>query len=176
MPYEVVTDRREAPASSGAFLYEIHLWPHQSLTGRGFVWVIGISFGMVCMPLVALLGTIVLWGILPFAMGAVALLWFGLQRSWRDRDILEAFTLTPDAATLERREPDGTVKDWRANPYWVRVKRHDKVGKIEDYLTLEGGPRPVEIGAFLTPGERRKLEDDLVRALHRAAVAPAPAP
>lgn len=169
MPYRVVTDDREAPASTGAFLYEIHLWPHQSLTGTGFVWVVGVSFGMVCLPLLALLGTVVLWGILPFAMGAVALLWFGLKRSWHDRDILETFTLRPGAATLRRRDADGTRRDWQANPYWVRVKRHGRVGRIEDYLTLEGGTRVVEIGAFLTPGERRKLEDDLVRALNRAA-------
>lgn len=168
MPYLVVTDRTEAPASSGAFLYEVHLWPHQSLTGTGFVWVIGLSFGMICLPLLALLGTIALWGILPFALGAVALLWFGLQRNWRDRDILETFVLTPEAAKLQRREADGTAKDWTANPYWVRVKRHEKVGRIEDYLTLEGGNRVVEIGAFLTPGERRRLENDLVRALNRA--------
>ncbi len=169
MPYRVITDHTEAPASSGAFVYEIHLWPHQSLTGTGFVWVIGISFGMVCMPLVALVGSVVLWGILPFAMAAIAILWFGLQRNWRDRDILETFRLTPETATLERREPNGTKKDWQANPYWVRVKRHEKVGRVEDYLTLEGGSRIVEIGAFLTPGERRSLENDLVRALHRAA-------
>ncbi len=169
MPYRVVTDRTEAPASPGAFLYEVQLWPHQSLTGTGFVWVIGLAFGMICLPLIALLGSIVLWGILPFAMGSVALLWFGLKRSWRDRDILETFVLTADAASLSRREADGTEKDWTANPYWVRVKRYEKVGRIEDYLTLEGGSRVVEIGAFLMPGERRRLEQDLVRALNRAA-------
>lgn len=169
MPYRVVAESTEAPALSGALLYEVQLWPHQSLTGTGFVWVIGLSFGMVCLPLLALVGTIALWGILPFAMGAVALLWCGLQRSWRDRDILETFRLTAEAATLQRREADGTERDWQANPYWVRVKRHEKVGRVEDYLTLEGGDRVVEIGAFLTPGERRRLEDDLVRALNRAA-------
>ena len=45
--------------------------------------------------------------------------------------------------------------------------RHPMVGKVEDYLTLQGGPREVEIGAFLTPPERRALEDRLVAALHR---------
>ena len=32
---------------------------------------------------------------------------------------------------------------------------------MPDYLTLEGGPRVVEIGAFLTPEERQSLEAEL---------------
>ena len=83
-------------------------------------------------------------------------MWFGLKRSWRDRDIVETFALTQETATLTRREPDGTIRDWPTNPYWMRVERHERVGMIEDYLTLEGGPRSVEIGAFLTPEERRR--------------------
>lgn len=167
MPYVVTTDTIEAPVSPGASLYEVRLWPHQSLTGTGFVWVIGILFGLAMLPLLALLGTTALWGILPFAVGAVAALWWSIHRNWRDRDIVETFTLTAARAHLTRREPDGRELDWEANPFWVRVKRHEKVGRVEDYLTLQGGPREVEIGAFLTPPERRALEDRLVAALHR---------
>ena len=36
---------------------------------------------------------------------------------------------------------------------------------MDNYLTLEGGPRPVEIGAFLSEKERLSLKDDLERAL-----------
>lgn len=167
MPYQVIIDRQEAPASSGAFLYQVELWPHQSLTGTGFVWIIAGTFVMAMLPLFALLGTIVLWGILPFAMISVGALWWSLNRSWRDRDILEVFTVSADRATLQRKQPDGTILDWQANPYWVRVTRHDRVNRIVDYLTLDGGPRKVEIGAFLTPAERRELLGRLEGALHR---------
>ncbi len=167
MPYKVTIDRQEAPASPGAFLYQVELWPHQSLTGTGFVWIIGVTFVMAMLPLLALIGTLALWGILPFAMISTAALWWSLHRSWRDRDILETFTVTPEAAHLTRQQPDGTRLDWEANPYWVRVKRHDRVNRIVDYLTLEGGPRLVEIGSFLTPSERRDLLGRLEGALHR---------
>ncbi len=167
MPYEVITDRQEAPATSGALLYHVRLWPHQSLTGPGFVWMIALSYGMLSIPLIGLIGTAALWGVLPFAIGALALLWLSMKRSWRDRDIEETFTLTPEAATLTRRDPDGSKRDWSANPYWVRITRHEKVGAVKDYLTLEGGPRDVEIGAFLTPSERRELEGALLVALGR---------
>ncbi|MFO6463090.1 DUF2244 domain-containing protein [Jannaschia sp. KMU-145] len=167
MPIHVIYDSAEAPDHSGASVLELELWPHQSMTGTGFAWMIGATFAMLCIPMVGLIGTAVLWGVLPFCLGALALLWFGLQRSWRDRDILEHLVLTPEAARLERRDPDGTTRDWQANPYWVRVERHEKVGPVEDYLTLEGGPRAVEIGAFLTPAERRGLERRILRALGR---------
>jgi uncharacterized membrane protein len=167
MPYKVTIDRQEAPATSGASVYQVELWPHQSLTGRGFVWIIGATFAMAMLPLLALVGTVVLWGILPFAMISVAALWWSLNRSWRDRDILETFTVSPDIARLTRQQPDGTLLDWEANPYWVRVRRQDRVNRIVDYLTLEGGPRDVEIGSFLTPAERRELLSNLEGALHR---------
>ena len=175
MPIKVITDSSEkAPALSGAsssVLLSLELWPHQSLTPNGFVVMIGATFGMLMIPLVGLIGTAALWGILPFVIGALALLWFGLKRSWRDRDILETFEITREAATLTRRDPNGTERNWTANPYWIRVERHEKVGMIEDYLTLEGGPRPVEIGAFLTPDERRGLERRLLRAIGAAKLA-----
>ncbi|MGB3408380.1 MAG: DUF2244 domain-containing protein [Jannaschia sp.] len=169
MPITVITDTTDqAPASSGASSSEVlrlELRPHQSLTSGGFVVMIGGTFGMLMIPLVGLVGTAALWGVLPFMMGALALLWYGLKRSWRDRDILETFAMTREAVTLTRRDPDGRVRDWATNPYWMRVERHEKVGMIEDYLTLQGGPRDVEIGAFLTPEERRTLERQLLRAL-----------
>ena len=167
MPWTVVTDHLEAPASPGASLYELRLWPHQSLTGNGYVWVIGLMSALAFIPLVALVGTVVLWGILPFALGAVGALALSLRRSWRDRDIVETFTLTPERAHLSRVEPGGRRLEWEANPYWVRVVRHPKVGRVEDYLTLQGGPREVEIGAFLMPEERRALEGRLASALRR---------
>jgi uncharacterized membrane protein len=169
MPWTVVNDTIGAPEMSGAPLiegrFEVELWPHRSLTPEGFVAMIGGSFGMLCIPLIGLLGTVALWGILPFAMGVLGLLWLAMRRSLKDRDIHERLTVTADEALLVRRDPDGGLRDWAANPYWVRIEMHDRVGSIHDYLTLEGGPRSVEIGAFLTPGERRLLRERLLGVL-----------
>ena len=170
MPYRILTDG-EVPEKSGASFFVVELWPHKSLTPEGFVTVIGGTFAMFLFPLTALLGSAVLWGVLPFAMGALALLWLAMRRNLRDRDIHETFSISAEAAHLRRREPDGQQRDWSANPYWVRLERHDKVGQVEDYLTLEGGPRRVELGAFLTPEERRALECRVLSALGRAKAA-----
>ena len=172
MPYEVIEKREEAPVGeTGASLLSVRLWPHSSLSPTGFVWAMGLFFGLIAIPVTSLVGSAVLWGILPFALGAGGLLWLALKRSWRDRSIEETFRLTATEAALRRRDPDGTERTWEANPYWVRVELHPKDGPVENYLTLEGGPRPVEIGAFLTPEERRDLRELLRGALGRARTA-----
>lgn len=144
----------------------LKLWPHRSLPARGFVIFIAITSAFFLFPLFAVLGTIVLWGLLPFFLAAVAGVWWALRRNNRDLDILEELVLTRDQITLTRRDPNGETRHWAANPYWVRVNCAETGGPVENYVTLEGGPRRVEIGAFLGPDERATLADEITRALH----------
>ncbi|MBM2577561.1 DUF2244 domain-containing protein [Jannaschia sp. Os4] len=174
MPYSVLRDPQEAPAQSGAssrgaddVVLEVVATPHSSLTKPGFARVVSFMFAALCIPLMGVLATVAFWGILPFAMGALGLLWLALRRSWRDRDIEERLVVTPALARLERRDPKG-LREWEANPYWVRVEMHPGERPVENYLTLEGGPRPVEIGAFLTPSERASLRDVIGAGLNAA--------
>ena len=37
------------------------LWPHQSLTAQGFTWFIAVTAAMLALPLLAVLGSPVLW-------------------------------------------------------------------------------------------------------------------
>ena len=144
----------------------LRLWPHRSLPPGGFAVVILAPAGMISLPLFAVLGTTVLWGLLPFVVAAVWGLWSALRRNYRDGELVEELALTPDEITLTRRAPAGTTRDWRANPYWVEVRLHGTGGPVEDYLTLRGkGVREVELGAFLTPEERRDLARDLRQRL-----------
>lgn len=143
----------------------LHLWPYRSLPRRGFVWFVGGTASLIALPLLAVLGHAVLWGLLPFLILAIAALWWALERSYRDAEILEDLTLTPDRITLTRHGPRGRRQSWEANPHWVRITRHETGGPVPQYLTLQGGPREVEIGAFLTPAERLSLEHDLRQRL-----------
>ena len=60
------------------------------------------------------------------------------------------------------------MKDWEANPYWVRAKLHTKGGPVPNYLTLTGGAREVELGRFLTPLERVELKGLIEKELRAA--------
>ena len=141
----------------------LRAWPHRSLPKRGFVWFIGLTAVALLLPLLAVLGTAVLWGLLPFAVLAVAGVWYGLQRSYRSGATVEMLRLTPESLHLLRRDPGRADREWTTNPYWVRPMLRE--GPVEDYLTLTDGQREVELGAFLSPDERRLLHGQLLKRL-----------
>lgn len=166
-PLDLARYIQRMPYSSDASSrsHQITLWPHRSLPPEGFAIVISLAFALALLPLLAVLGTPVLWGLLPFAMGALALLWAGLRRSYRDAELSEVLTLSPDRIELVRTNVRGPEQRWEANPYWVRLKLHPQNGPVQNYLTLHGGERDVELGAFLSPEERAGLYDELTRRL-----------
>lgn len=154
MPYEWQGDPGTA---------RLRAWPYRSLPRKGFAWVIGITAVALALPLLAVLGSVVLWGLLPFAALTVFGIWFGLQRSYRSGQTHEELEITPDRLTLIRRDPGRPDRLWQTNPYWVRASL--RPGPVEDYLTLTDGQREVELGAFLTPDERRTLHGQILRRL-----------
>ncbi len=142
----------------------LHLWPHRPLTQRGFAGFIGLTSALIALPLFAVLGSPVLWALLPFLAAAIATMWFALRKNARDREILEELTISSTAITLIRHDRQGR-RDWEGNPHWVRPHLHRQGGPVPNYLTLRGGPREVELGAFLSEEERIALHDELSAAL-----------
>lgn len=155
-------------------IYRVRLWPNRSLSPRGFVAVMCLAAAGLSLPLVPTLGTPIALALLPHLLAALGLLWWFIRRSYRDGRLAEELTLWPDLIAVERREPRGRVLRWRANPYWVRLKI-DPGGRPENYLTLEGGGRTIELGAFLSPEERAELAADIEAALRRLKSGPMPA-
>ena len=139
----------------------LQLWPHRSLTQRGFVWFIGATAAFIAVPLLAHLGSPVLWALFPFLLGTIWAISFALRKNGRDRDIVEDLRLTPDRLELVRYGPRGKLQSWEANPYWVRVTLHQSGGPVPNYLTLKGDGREVELGAFLSEDERIALRGEL---------------
>jgi uncharacterized membrane protein len=173
----ILTEPPEAPAPSGASSSEaraaprlrLRLTPYKSLTPEGFVWFIGLTAALISVPLLSILGTSVFWALLPFIVAAVWAIWAALKRSWRDHELFEVVTLWDDLIRIERHEPRRREPlGWEANPYWVRVALHAKGGPVPNYLTLSGGGREVELGAFLTPVERIELKERLEKVLRGA--------
>ncbi|WP_299353634.1 DUF2244 domain-containing protein [uncultured Shimia sp.] len=137
------------------------LWPHRSLPRRGFAAMILMAFGLGSLPLMGLLGTVVLWGILPFVLVMVGALWWGLERSYKDGDILEELQLLGDQLTLTHRPARGQTQSWSCNVYWARAEIHVNGGPVPHYVTLTGNGRTVEIGRFLSEDERKILFTEL---------------
>lgn len=150
-------------------LTELRLWPHNSLSAEGFAAMIMGFFLFASIPLYPLLGTVVLWGLLPFMLAATAALYYALLRNQRDRRILEVLTVTPDKTLLIRDNPRGPRQEWESNTYWVRVAMHNTGGPVPHYVTLSGNGREVEIGAFLSEDERKALYGELHEQLRHFA-------
>ena len=151
MPYHwMETDEKEI----------LTLWPHQSLTGRGFALFIGATGIMLTVPLLAVLGSPVAWILMACFLAAIWGIWQAIMANRAHRSLHEELSLTPERIHLAHVQSRGDVLEWEANPHWVSVNlRRD--GPVESYLTLRGGGREVEIGRFLTPEERQGLYEDL---------------
>ncbi|PCJ04033.1 MAG: hypothetical protein COB16_05110 [Rhodobacteraceae bacterium] len=161
MPYDWI------PSSSDT-TKELHLWPHQSLPPKGYFRILLATAVLISLPLLPVLGTVVLWGLLPFLLLALFGLKWALDRNRRDHQILEILTLTSDSAQLLRYNPRGKPQSWQCNRYWVTVQLHKTDGPVPNYVTLRGDGREVEIGAFLSEDERSTLYDDLLSSLRAA--------
>lgn len=147
--------------------WHLCLWPYRSLSSRGFVAFFAATCGMLTLPLAALIGTAILWVILPFMAAAVGATWIALRRNDAQALLREDLELSPEQIELVRTGPRGARQSWQANPYWVRLELHERGGPVENYVTLTGAGRSVEIGAFLSPEERVALHRDLSERLNR---------
>ena len=149
----------------------LHLWPHQSLTPRGFRWFFGITAGLIALPILAVLGSLVAWVLMIFFGLMLTATWWAVMRNRADRHMHEELTLAPGRVRLAHVPARGAaVKEWEANPYWVRLNLRDD-GPVKNYLTLSGAGREVELGAFLSEEERQTLYGELGQRLRQAAQA-----
>lgn len=160
MPYKWTTQ-------TDAQTQELQLWPHNSLSQHGMAAFVLTTFTFILIPALPLLGSVVLWGLLPFLLIAVWGIYYALRRNRRSRQIIEVLTLDDAETHLTRTDANGKVQEWDCNRYWTQVTKYDDQGPVPHYVTLKGKGREVEIGAFLSEEERIALYDDLLRALRR---------
>jgi len=160
MPYEWTSQPHATPQT-------LRLWPHNSLPARGMAAFVLATFTLISIPVLPLLGSPILWGVLPFTLAAVWGIFWALQRNHKARQINEELVLGETMARLRRTNPKGDVQEWDCDRYWTQVTKYDAEGPVPHYVTLRGKGREVEIGAFLSEEERIALYDDLLRVLKR---------
>lgn len=156
--WDSLTNRSDPP------VFEQHLSPHRSLSNSGFATTILFTASALCIPLLAFIGTYALWTLLPFVGAALAALWYFIRRNDHDGTLCEHVRVWPDLIAVHRKNPRSADQFWHANPYWVQMNLRDTKA-VENYLTLKGSGREIELGAFLTSGARVTLHKDLQRAI-----------
>ena len=140
---------------------------HRSLPKEGFAITIAFTMIMLFFPMFAVLGTPVLWGLLPPALLVLGGLWVAIRWNTKDGTVYEEIQLWPDLIDVTRVNPRSPSQNWQANPHWVKTHLHQRK-EIKNYLTLTGGGREIELGSFLQPEERLELRRDLDTALRQA--------
>lgn len=147
-------------------VWSVTLWPHRSLSPKGFRVFLAIIAAFLFIPLLSVVGTGAFWIIGAFLLADILLVYGMMKLTYRSGKLREVVRLWPDRLLVERFEPSGRRKAWEANPHWVRVSVM-RTKTVEDYLVLSAGGKDIELGAFLTPEERRSLADELRAQLSR---------
>lgn len=148
-------------------IYSVTLWPNRSMTPTLRRTMLGAAAIGLSIPLLPAWGTPVFWGLLPFLLLALGMLWTGFRLNDRRLQLTEVLTVWRDEVRVERTEPSGHIRRWAADPFKVRTILHESA-RLENYLTLKGGSREIELGAFLSPWERASLKEEVDAALLRA--------
>ena len=85
-----------------------------------------------------------MFAILPFSLISISLLYLFGERNFRDGRLKEKLEIFPKKIILQRADPAGRTRSWSANPFWIQVNYY-KNGPIENYLTIRGNGKEVEV-------------------------------
>ena len=147
------------------------LTPHRSLGPKGFMVLMSavclVSFGTGL--LFYLIGA---WPVIGFMGLDVSLIYIAFKLNYRAARLYETVDLTPGALTVTRVQPSGKAQVWNFNPYWVRLKLEERVGRSTELSIASHGNRLV-FATFLTDPEREDFAVALKAALS-ATKAPNP--
>ena len=153
--------------------YERVLWPHRSLPHRGFRALM-LFLGLLSLAAGIGFVSVGAWPICGFFGLDVALLYLAFRISYRSARQRETLRLADDQFTVERVGVYGERRQWRFQPFWLRVVLEERPNDSNRLLLASHG-RSLVIGDFLAPPLRRELAANLreVLARWRAALNPA---
>ena len=145
--------------------FDAVLYPNQSLGQTGFV-ILMAAIVLVSVTIGAGFVMAGAWPVTGFLGLDVLLLYLAFRWSFRQGRRAEFIRLDEDGLVVRRVEPSGRRREWRFQPYWVRV-RMDDPPRHDSQLVLDSHGERLSIGSFLTPGERLELANELRAALSR---------
>jgi uncharacterized membrane protein len=158
-----------APLAAPPPLFDAVLYPNRSLGAGGFY---ALTAGIVAASAAIGAGFTLAgaWPVTGFLGLDVLLLYLAFRWNYRQGRRAEFIRLDRTGLTVRRIEPDGQSREWRLQPYWVRVAIDDPPRPDSQLVLSSHGDRLV-IGAFLTAAERLEVAKALAAALraHRAA-------
>jgi len=151
-----------APAEAKA-QFDAVLYPNRSLGQLGFV-VLMSAIVAVSAAVGAGFFMIGAWPVTGFFGLDVVLVYLAFRWNYRQGRRAELIRLDHHGLVVCRVEPSGRHREWRFEPYWVRVAMDDPP-RHDSQLVVSSHGRRLVLGAFLTPGERLEVANALQAAL-----------
>ncbi len=140
------------------------LQPHRSLPPRGFAAVMAVLAGasLIAGVTCVLVGA---WPVFGFFGLDVALVYLAFRASYRSARRSERVRLTDRSLIVEHISVRGERRQWRFEPYWIRIVFEEK--DETNSLALASHGRQLPVGNFLAPEVRRRFAATLGAALER---------
>jgi uncharacterized membrane protein len=152
-------------------LFSAIVTPHRSLTGTGFLLVMGLVGGL------SFIGGLVFflmgaWPVVGFLGLDVLLVYWAFRANYRAAAAFEEVTVTPSVLRLRRVSHRGKVAEWSMNPLWTRLdhETHEEFGLLKLFLVTRG--RRLAVAGFLSPQEKESFAAALSAALGEARRGP----
>ena len=146
-------------------MFDAVLTPHRSLPRAGFLVLIGV-FAALSVAVGLFFFLLGAWPVIGFCGLEVVALYVAFRLSYRSGRLREELRLSAERLTVRRFAPSGTMREWRFQPFWLRVDIDDPPAN-DSRLTLSSHGRSLAVGSFLTAPERFDLAQALRAALAR---------
>jgi uncharacterized membrane protein len=154
--------------------FDARLQPYRSLPPRGFFWMMA---ALAAISVCAGIGFIAAgaWPVIGFFGLDVALVYLAFRLSYRSARQTESVRLTGAALDVERVSIRGERRQWRFEPFWLRVV-FEEWEEGQNRLLLASHGKSLALGVFLSSPERRQVALALKAALAqwRNALRPTP--
>ena len=152
-------------APSGPPFFERVLLPHRSLELRKFHLLMAM-LGLVSLAAGVGFVAVGAWPVIGFFGLDVALVYLAFRLNYRTARQSETIRIAGDVFSVERVSVCGERRNWRFQPFWVRVILEERPDASNRLFVASHG-RSLVIGDIVPPAARRELAATLRDALTR---------
>ena len=137
----------------------IVLWPHRSLSPRGFKILMLVLAGlMFCIGLGFFLAGA--WPVIGFLGLEIFVVWLAFRMNFRAARQRETLRADPQTFSIERTDPSGSTEIEEMPTAWLQarlVEDSERAHTETEKLVVRSHGKEAEIGAFLHQSEKKQL-------------------
>lgn len=152
-------------------LFSAVLTPHRSLSGVGFLVLMG-AVGVVSFIAGVAFLMMGAWPVFGFFGLDVLLIYWAFRINYRAAMAYEEVLVTPSELRVRKVSHRGEVSEWMLNPVWVKLDREVHAEFGIEHLFLVSRGRKLPIASFLGPQEKQSFADALSAAIGEAKRGP----